>query len=179
MSNPEKLRPTSHEPSIAPAASPAESIAPSSVESAPPPSALHRTVQILLKAVPLVQRLLPLLDGNIATTVANVLAPQSFRPAPSVNLAPVEDSVTKLRVQNIELHDQLAEQSQALKRLETRLEAVREAAERTNLRQQELLGSMRKAAKRVWIFAFTAFALLILSLLLDLALYIQMERALR
>lgn len=167
MSNPENIHPTSPKPSVVPSTA------------KPHSSNLRRTVHVLQAAVPFLQRLLPLLDGNIAATVANVLTGQPARPAPPVDLAPVEESVTKLRAQSTELHDQLAEQNLALKRLEERLEVVRESADRSTIEQQQIIGSLKKTGQKLRIFAFAALALLILSMLLDLALYLQMERALR
>lgn len=153
--------------------------APSAIESAPPPSHLRRTMHVLQKAVPLVQRLLPLLEGNVAATVVNVLTAQSAAPAPPVNLAPVEESVTKLRAQNRDLQDQLNGQNLSLKRLEQRLDAVREAADRTAVGQEELLATLKKTRKKANIVAFAALALLIISVLLNLALLLHLERALR
>jgi hypothetical protein len=174
MDKTEDLRPTTTPyPPVAPSAEPA------AIEAVPPPSTLQRTIHALRKAVPLVQRLLPILDGNIAATVVNVLASQAVAPAPSVDLAPVEESVSKLRVQNSLLHDQLDEQNLALKRLEQRLEAVREAADRSTLEQQEILDSVKKNGQNLKIFAFVGLALLLISVLLNLALLLHLERALR
>lgn len=172
MDKTEDFRPTTPESSVTPSANP------SAIE-APHPSHLRRSIHILQKAVPLFQRLLPLLDGNVAATVANVLMSQSAAPAPPVNLAPVEESVTKLRAQNRELHDQLDEQNLALKRLEQRLESVREAADRTALGQQEILATLKKTNKKANIVAFVAMALLVISVLLNFALLLHLERALR
>src|SRR5208282_3291764 len=53
----------------------------------PQSSGLQRAVRALRMALPYVQRILPLLDGNIATAVSNVLSPQqpSHPPAPPVD----------------------------------------------------------------------------------------------
>lgn len=182
MSKAEDLRATTPERSVSPehSASPDRSDCPPAPQAAPPHSSkLSRTVHALRATLPFLQRLLPLLDGNIATTVANVLTAQPARPAPPVDLAPVEQSVTRLQTQNRELRDQVADQNQALKRLEQRLEAVREATDRSTQEQQEIVVSLKNTGKKLRIFAFAALALLIVSMLLDLALYIQMERALR
>ncbi len=127
--------------------------------------------------MPIVQRLLPMLDGNVAATVVNVLASQSVASAPPVSLAPVEDSIAKLRAQNIELHDRLDEQRQALKRLAEGLDEVREAASRNAVEQQKLLASLKKAAVRAQIFAIAVLALLVLCLLLTLALLFHWKGA--
>jgi hypothetical protein len=174
MDKTEDLRPaTTQYQSVAPPVEPA------AIEAAPPSSTLQRTIHALRKAVPLVQRLLPILDGNIAATVVNVLASQAVAPAPPVNLVPVEESISKLRAQNSQLRDQIDDQNLALKRLELRLDAVREAADRSALEQQQILGSLKRSGRNLKIFAFSGLALLILSVLLNLALLLHLERALR
>ncbi len=156
-----------HPATLSPSPDPAPSIVPR--EGSQSPSALRRTLHVLRKAMPIVQRLLPMLDGNVAATVVNVLASQSVASAPPVNLAPVEESIAKLRAQNIELHDRLAGQSLALKRLEQRLDEVREAASRNAIEQQKTLVALKKEAEKARIFAFAALALLVFCLLLNLA----------
>ncbi len=185
MSNAEELRPASQQPSLEPSLEPClePPLAPSPApiaqsEAVQPSSTLRRAVHALRAAVPYLPRLLPLLDGNIAAAVANVLAPQSAKPAPPVNLAPVEESITRLQTQNRELRDQLADQNLALKRLDQRLETVREATDRTALEHQELLAAFKKAGKKVTVVAFVTLALLILSVLLNLALVLHIERIL-
>jgi hypothetical protein len=177
MSNAEDLRPISNRtlqdssvtPSIAPAIAPRED--------ARPPSALRRTIHVLRRAMPIVQRLLPMLEGNVAATVVNVLASQSVASTPSVNLAPVEESIAKLRAQNIELHARLDEQRQALKRLAESLEEIREAASRNAIEQQKILVSLKEAAERARIFTIAVLAPLVLSLLLTLALLFHWKGA--
>ena len=46
------------------------------------PSSLQRAVSALRLTLPFIQRLLPLLDGNIATTVSNILNPHPHTPPP-------------------------------------------------------------------------------------------------
>ena len=46
--------------------------------------------------LPIVQRILPLLDGNFGTAVSNILTPypqHTAPPTPPVNLEPIEDSL--------------------------------------------------------------------------------------
>ena len=64
-----------------------------------PSFSLQRIMSALRSALPLVQRILPLLDGNIASAVGNLVAPhphpQASAPAPKVDLAPIEDGLAR------------------------------------------------------------------------------------
>jgi hypothetical protein len=105
------------------------------------PSGIQRTISAIRAALPWVQRILPLLDGNIGTAVSNMMGPH-HRPSPPaqpVNLAPIHDSLAELQSQQLELRDQVVEQNSSLKRVEDQLEMVREATDRNTLEQQELM----------------------------------------
>ena len=140
-------------------------------------SSIQRAVHALRSAVPFVQRLLPLLDGNFVTAVSNVLTPQP-KPAPPVNLAPVHDSLIGLQLQQRELRDQVVEQNTSIKRVEDQLELVREATDRNTLEQQELMEDLKAVGNKVNLVAFVALALLLVSVLLNLFLYLHIEHVL-
>ena len=74
------------------------------------PSNVQRAAQALRSAVPFVQRLLPLLDGNIVTAISNVLNHQP-KPAPPVSIAPIQQGISELQLQQRELSDQMAVQN--------------------------------------------------------------------
>jgi hypothetical protein len=122
----------------------------------------------LRMAMPLVHRLLPLLDGNIGSAVSHLLTP----PAPTpplpvpVDLEPVEeglaqlqDGLIRLQDENRALHTQMQEQSFALKRVEEQLALQLEATERISLAQklaqketaEELKAIRRKMRWLAWI----------------------------
>ena len=71
-----------------------------------PSFSVQRIMSALRSALPLVQRILPLLDGNIASAVSNLVAPhphpQASAPAPKVDLAPIEDGMAALQTQHRE-----------------------------------------------------------------------------
>ncbi|MGH9599580.1 MAG: hypothetical protein ACRD27_06925 [Terracidiphilus sp.] len=102
----------------------------------------QRAVGAMRLALPFMQRLLPLLDGNVGTTVSNMLTPHPQTSAAtattSASLAPLEDGLAELQTQHRELCGQLVEQNTSLKRVEDQLEMVREATDRNTLEQQEL-----------------------------------------
>jgi hypothetical protein len=144
------------------------------------PSTVQRTVNALRAALPFVQRLLPLLDGNVVATVTNLLTPhpQSSKPSPPVNLAPVEDGLAELQTQHRELRNTVVEQTTSLKRVEDQLEMVREATDRNTLEQQELLEDLKTVGGKVNLFAILALALLAVSIILNVILYLHIQRVL-
>lgn len=144
------------------------------------PSALQRAVSLIRSTLPFVQRILPLLDGNFATTVSNILTPQppAAPPAPPANLAPIEEGLSELRAQHRELRDQFIEQNSSIKRVEDQLEMVREATDRNTLEQQELLEDLKTVGSKVNLVALVAIGLLAFSVLLNLLLYMHIQRVL-
>jgi hypothetical protein len=143
-------------------------------------SSAQRAMNVLKMAMPLVQRILPLLDGNFGTAISNVLAPQMHKPAPpvNVNLAPIEQGLAELKTQQRDLRDQVVEQNTSLKRVEDHLEMVREATDRNTLEQQELLEDLKAVGNKVNLVAIIALGLLAVSVFLNLFLYLHIERVL-
>jgi hypothetical protein len=125
---------------------------------------------------PFVQKILPLLDGNVATAVSNVMAQQSHPPSPPVSLEPLEDSLAELQTQHRDLRNQIVDQNTSLKRVEDQLEMVREATDRNTLEQQELLEDLKSVGTKVTTFAFFALALLVVSILVNVILYLHIRR---
>jgi hypothetical protein len=144
------------------------------------PSAIARALGALRSALPFVQKILPLLDGNIATAVANMLTPHHHPapPPPPVNLAPIEDGLVELQTQHKELRDQVVEQNSSLKRVEDQLEMVREATDRNTLEQQELLEDLKVVGNKVNVFALIALGLLAVSVLINIVLYLHILKVL-
>jgi t-SNARE complex subunit (syntaxin) len=124
--------------------------------------------------------LLPLLDGNVGTAVANLMTPHQPPPPPPppVNLEPLEDGLAELQTQHRDLRNQIVEQNHSLKRVEDQLEMVREATDRNTLEQQELLEDLRAVGNKVNTFALLAFVLLAVSIFLNVILYLHIRRVL-
>ena len=139
---------------------------------------MQRAMNAVRSAVPFIQRLLPLLDGNIMTAVSSILTQQSQKPAPHVNLAPIQDSVNDLQVQHRELHDQVVEQNISIQKVEDQLQMVREATDRNTLEQQELMEDLKAVGNKVNVIALIALGLLAISVLLNLVLYLHIQRVL-
>ncbi len=144
------------------------------------PSGLTRAISAVRAALPLVQRLLPLLDGNIATAIANLFTPHPSPapPPPKVDLAPIENGLAELQTQHRSLRDQVMEQNTSLKRVEDQLGMVREATDRNTLEQQELLEDLKAFSKKVKIGTAVVIGLLCIGLLLNLILFLHIKRVL-
>lgn len=140
-----------------------------------PPSNVQRAAHALRAVVPVVQRLLPLLDGNFITAVSNVLTAHPKPAPPPLDLAPLQQGMRDLATQQRELGDQLADQNTSLKRVEDRLELVREATDRNTLEQQELMEDLKAIGNKVNIVALVALGLLLVSVLLNVFLYLHIE----
>lgn len=146
-----------------------------------PQTGFQRAVGAVRRALPIVQRLLPLLDGNIAATVSTILTPPqppAPLPAPRVDLAPVQASITDLKSQQAELRNQLTEQNTALKRVEDHLQLVKDATDRNTLEQQELIDDLKSMGNKVNLVAAVAVGLLVVSLVVNVFLLLHIRRVL-
>jgi hypothetical protein len=123
-----------------------------------------------------------MLDGNLATAVASILSPPPPppppAPAPTVDLTPIKQGLAELQMQHRELRDQFVEQNSSLKRVEDQLELVREATDRNTLEQQELLEDLKAVGGKVNLVALIAIGLLAFSVLVNLLLYMHIQRVL-
>lgn len=164
-------------------AAPEQPLLAASTEESAAKGGFQRVAQAVRAAIPFVQKLLPLLDGNIATTVSALIASQPVAPAPvqqvHVDLEPVERGMTELRTSHRELRTQVAEQGTTLKRVEDQLERVREATDRNTLEQQELVEDVRAVGTRVSRFVVIGILLLAISVALNVYLLVQLQHIFR
>jgi hypothetical protein len=157
-----------------------------------PRTGLHRVLSAVRTTLPLVQRLLPLLEGNFATAISALVAPPhalvpqqpTQHPAPppptvSVDLEPVERGLAELRASQRDLRGQVLEQNVSLQRVEDQLERVREATDRNTLEQQELVEDLRSVGSRVSNLAIIGLVLLALSVGVNLYFLVQLQHILR
>lgn len=158
-------------------APPGRSLSPAQVDES---TSSQRALGLLKQAVPFVQKLLPLIDGNFATAISNLFTPHAHSSAPpqNVDLSPVQNQISDLQVQHNDLRSTVQEQTTGLKRVEDQLEMVREATDRNTLEQQELIEDLKSMGNKVNMFAVTLSALLLLSLVLNVILYLHIKRVL-
>lgn len=117
-----------------------------------------RTMNALKTILPILQRALPLLEGNVGSAVANLLAPmpQSSR----VDLEPVERALRSVHTELEQLRGTHGEQTAALKRVDEQLAELKDAAERTADRQLELSDELHSLRRRMVVFAGVGLVLL-------------------
>ena len=147
----------------------------------PPQSRLtgmQRAMHGLRAALPIVQKVLPLLEGQVFTTLSNLLAPHPLAPPPT-DISPLEGSLADLKTRHMELFNRLGEQSSALKRVAERLDLVQAAADRNALEQKELRTSLQSVSRRSNVIAIVALCLLALSLGANLFLFLHFQRLAR
>jgi len=147
-------------------------------------SAMQRTVQTIRNALPLLQKLLPLLDGNMLAAIMAMLTPSPqaqpvSRPVdPSPAPSPVESGLTELRTQQQELRGQIQSQDAAMKKMADQLENVREATDRNTREQEDLIEELKANSRKTNIVAFLAFVLLAASIAMNVVLYMEIHRLL-
>jgi len=148
-----------------------------------PKSGLQRAINAIRSTLPLVTKLLPLLDGNFVTAISALVAPQPShhppQPPVQVDLEPVERGLAEVRNSHRELRNQVQEQGTSLKRVEDQLERVREATDRNTLEQQEMVEDLRAVGSRISMLAIIGMILLLASLGLNVWFLIQLQHILR
>ncbi len=123
------------------------------------PTAFERAVGVARVVLPIMGKLLPLLEGNVVTAASNLM---SNRGSQMIDLEPLQAAIGKLH------HDQrtqqlsLAEQKNALQRIEEELVTVKEAVERNSNDQNELAEAFLSLRKKVSRFTRFVFVMLIL-----------------
>jgi len=141
-----------------------------------PHSGLRRTTAAIRTVVPLMQKLLPLLDGNVASVVANLLAPRLL--SPQVDLHPIEAGVARLREDLAAIQARNAEHDASFKRVGDQLETMKEALESAALEQKEVMHQVGRVQKRVLVFSLVGLSLLAISVALDVVLFVRFGQGL-
>ncbi|MFZ0301621.1 MAG: hypothetical protein WAL75_03005 [Terracidiphilus sp.] len=113
------------------------------------PSTLEKTVGVLKTILPLAQKFLPLIDGQIGTVVSNLIGPQATPRQVAQTLLPLQEGLAQLEKRHVELRSQVAGQNAALKQIDEQLETVRELTAETASEQRNLADRLEKLGRRV------------------------------
>ena len=140
------------------------------------PSAFDRVVNVAKTVLPLVGKMLPLLEGNVVSAASNLLA---NHPVQGVNLKPLEDSIARLQADQRALTFHTSEQKRAIQRLEDDFAALQEAVEKNAADQAELIEHVAKLAKRTSSFMRLVIILLRASILFTALLCVRIAYIIR
>jgi hypothetical protein len=139
-----------------------------------PQSGFQRAVGIIRTVGPVLQKVLPLLDGNVASAVSNFLVPRVE--TQRVDLEPIENALTKMRKEHVDLRINLADQTATLKRVAEQVETVKDTAERNALEQKELGTDLQRLRAKVNAFAWVGLGLLTISILVNVLLFWRIQQ---
>ena len=140
------------------------------------PTTFGRAVSVAKTVLPLVGKMLPLLEGNVVSAAANLL---NNRPVHEVNLKPLEDSIAHLQADQRALAFHTSEQKRALRRLEDEFAALQEAVQKNAADQAELIEGVAKLAKRTSNFMRLVTILLVVAILFTALLCIRIAYIIR
>ncbi len=147
------------------------------VAGAPQPSGFQRAMDAARVVMPLVQKLLPLLEGNVASAVSNVLAPRS-QTSHAANLEPIESALVKMHLEQRAMHNKLEEQNSSLQRVADQLGQVKEATDRNTLEQQELMDDLHRMRRKFMIYAWVGLCLLVAAIAANVFVFLRIQRIL-
>ena len=125
------------------------------------PTKLERAIGLARTVLPLVGKMLPLLEGNVVSAATNLLAPRPVE----VNLKPLEEAISHLQADQRALSFHTSEQKRALRRLEDEFATLQEAVQKNAEQQAELTEHVAKLAKRTASFNRLILILLVASIL--------------
>jgi hypothetical protein len=139
-------------------------------------SAFEKTMGVLRTILPIAQKVLPLIDGQIGTVVSNFLGPQASPRQVAQTLLQLQEGLAQLEKQHMELRAAVAGQIGAFKQIDERLEAVRKLTEETAERQRKLAESLEKTRRKVNVAEIAGLVLLTAVVALNVVLFVQMRR---
>jgi hypothetical protein len=166
------------EPTPAPAPAPSALPALSDLQF---PAGIRRVAAVLRMALPFVEAVLPLLDGNTGAALFGPSSDVSSAAAlpPTADLTLIEDTLVKLQARHTELRDQVIEQNASLLVVEDQLEMVRNATDRNTLMQQELTEDLKSVGKKMNVLSMVVLGMLGISTASSFYLFLHLFRVIR
>lgn len=134
------------------------------------PTGFQRAISVAKTVLPLVGKVLPLLEGNVVATASNLLTPNQHE----VNLRPIEEAITSLQADQRALSFHTSEHKRALRRLEDEFAALQEVVQKNASDQAQFVEQVARLEKRTARFMRLIVILLILSLLFTAGLALRM-----
>jgi hypothetical protein len=167
---------------ISPASTPKSQPAPRPVSTAlarpipPKPSKLERAMSVAKTVLPLVGKMLPLLEGNVVSAASNLFANRQMH---EVDLKPLEESISRLQSDHRALAFHSNEQKRAIQRLEDDFAALQGSVQKHAADQAELIEHVAKLAKRTSSFMRLVTILLVVFILFTALLCVRIAYLIR
>jgi hypothetical protein len=167
---------------ISPASTPKSQPAPRPVSTAlarpipPKPSKLERAMSVARTVLPLVGKMLPLLEGNVVSAASNLFANRQMH---EVDLKPLEESISRLQSDHRALAFHSNEQKRAIQRLEDDFAALQGSVQKHAADQVELIEHVAKLAKRTSSFMRLVTILLVVFILFTALLCVRIAYLIR
>ena len=139
-------------------------------------SAFEKTMGVLRAILPIAQKVLPLIDGQIGTVVSNFLGPQASPRQVAQTLLQLQEGLAQLERQHMELRAAVAGQSGAFKLIDEQLETIRKLTEETAERQRSLAEGLERMRRKVNVAEIAGLILLAAVVALNVVLFVQMRR---
>lgn len=163
------------EPSPDPAPVPPQTALTRHARPLPKRNKLERAIGAARTVLPLVRKMLPLLEGNVVSAASNLLAP----PPATVNLKPLEEAIARLQSDQRALTFHTSEQKRALRRIQDEFDTLKDAFQKNAEQQAELAEHLAKLAKRTASFNRLMIILLVLSILFTALLCVRIAYIIR
>jgi hypothetical protein len=139
-------------------------------------SAFEKTMGVLRTILPIAQKVLPLIDGQIGTVVSNFLGPQASPRQVAQTLLPLQEGLAQLEKQHMELRAVVAGQSAAFKQIDEQLETVKKLVVETSQGQRKLAEGLEKMRRKVNTAEIAGLVLLAVMVALNVVLFVQFRR---
>jgi hypothetical protein len=130
-----------------------------------PSKGLWGLVKKMRSTLPLVAKVLPLLDSGIATALAPISS--ALAPQPTVNTKAIERSIAEVQSAQRDLRTHVQNHALQLKRVEEQLVHVREEADRNAREQQNKLEEIRSGISTVKIIGILVLLLVLVGIGLE------------
>lgn len=136
----------------------------------------ERAMGVARTVLPLLGKMLPLLEGNVVSAASNLLSNHTGQ---AVNLRPLEEAIARLQADHRALTFHTSEQKRALHNLEDEFNELKEAMQKNAADQAELIEGVARLAKRNSSFLRLVVILLVASILFTALLCVRIAYIIR
>lgn len=138
---------------------------PAPAPSEPPSKGFLGLVRKVRSTLPIIAKVLPLLDSGVAAALAPVAS--ALTTQPTVNTKGIERSISEVQLAQRELRTNLQNHTLQLKRVDEQLVRIREEADQNFKEQQEKIEQVRSAIGTIKVVGIVSLVLLLVAIGLE------------